>query len=625
MISDDHCIPQHRDVVDGIQRAEWARCDRAAGGSILRKTVFPFDASQSGVRDAEALNGKLRDKPRTALQWFQLLWTTAFEQRVLNHTVSHHARYGGPNRVRGDPRAPPTLDHLRLFIAQTIFMGVVRFPNAKRYWRKKSIVNARDIFGLMSIGRYRSMKRHLAFADKWKQPADGDPAYDKAYLVRPLITHANSVFKRYFYPGRDMAFDEGAFRCDAGCPRGLRLDLKHKPCGGRGMQFEMLCDHATGIPWHMELYDKQRPGGIPKMVVEAVVTLEQRFHCIYADKMFTSPRMAVDLLRAGHYMCGTQNMQRVGTPPREMLVSGNAERGVEHSMQCGQLMLASIKDTGVVNILSTFHQPDERGHVRRWIGPHRRRLVCCKSLQDFNIFMTAVDKLRAMMASYAFARPSKRWPMHVFYDVLNTMVTVAFKLQEMSGGTVVCKDGIATEPKVSNHLDFRLALVRGLCASASRGASRTPATKRLEGNMGHWPQSDVAENGHARQYACVWCCHSQAHLKGRSKPKRVKCTTRCKACGVGLHAFPCFEAYHTFRSPYEAEAVSHWGMRTPGYHDTDEYRRHVQALRGDIIAEEARLAAAIAEDNGHAASEGDDQVSCDEANEADEADMEALM
>mgnify|MGYP000011439443 CR=1 FL=1 len=217
------------------------------------------------------------------------------------------------------------------------------------------------------------------------------------------------------------------------------------------------------------------------MVVEAVATLEQRFHCVYADKLFTSPRMAVDLLWLGHYMCGTQNMERTGTPPRAMLVAKQQPRGVEHTMQRGQLMLASIKDTGVVNILSTFHQPDERGHVKRWISSRRRSwLQCSKTLQDFNVFMTAVDKLRAMAASYKFARPSNRWLVHVFYDVLNTMVVVAYKLQEQGGGTVVSRHGIPAEPKVLNHLEFRAALVKGLCASAAGGKSQAFASKRFD-------------------------------------------------------------------------------------------------------------------------------------------------
>ena len=215
-MSENHCFQQHRDIVRGIKDTEWARCDAASRSNtpIHRKTVFPFDDSRSGIRDSHSSTYRLRNKPRTALHWFQLLWTTTFEQRVLNHTVSHHARYGGPTRVQGDPRSPPTRDDLRLFLAQTIAMGLIKFPNMKRYWKKDDwLTNTRAIFGLMSIGRYRSLKRHLAFADKWKQPAEGDPRYDKTYLVRPLITHANAVFKRYFYPGRDLAFDEGAFRC----------------------------------------------------------------------------------------------------------------------------------------------------------------------------------------------------------------------------------------------------------------------------------------------------------------------------------------------------------------------------------------------------------------------------
>jgi len=113
----------------------------------------------------------------------------------------------------------------------------------------------------------------------------------------------------------------------------------------------------------------------------------------------------------------------------------------------------------------------------------------------------------------------------------------------------------------------------------------------------------------------VGCCQAQSHIKGRRAFARVKCTIRCKGCRVGLHAFPCFEAYHTFRSPYDPDAQSKWGMFEPGYRETDSYREHVQALQGGFLAEEARLAAEIADGASSEASEADDHVSDNEASD----------
>ena len=236
------------------------------------------------------------------------------------------------------------------------------------------------------------------------------------------------------------------------------------------------------------------------------------------------------------HVCGTQNTRCAGTPPASFLVAATAGLGTEHTMQRGQLMLASIKDIDVVNILSTAHQPDERGHVERWAGRQRRRFTCSKAQEEFDVFMTAVDKLCSAMSSYAFARPSQRWSIHVFYELLNMMVVCAFKLQSLGGGTAVLRQpaSAGSQPLGLSHGSCQKLMWRR--REAQRRPTSPASTPRSATGRYPSPTAPPATTDSSRAHGAEsHCRQAQAHLK-RRKPVRASCTTRCAACDVGLHS-----------------------------------------------------------------------------------------
>ena len=210
LVPHNKCYAAHVAVIDAIKDNEWERCTTH---NVHQKTVHPFDDTKAGLRDTHAIDKRLPEAERTSLDWFRLLWTNDFERRVFHHTVQHYSKLGGPDNRRGDPRTPPTRNHLRIFIAFNIMMGIVDLPQVKQYWSMRHpLFDMRKVFHCMSHNRFASMLAHISFADKFSRPAVNEPGYDKLYLVRPFIRQYNAAVKRYFYPSRELAFDEGPFR-----------------------------------------------------------------------------------------------------------------------------------------------------------------------------------------------------------------------------------------------------------------------------------------------------------------------------------------------------------------------------------------------------------------------------
>jgi len=351
----------------------------------------------------------------------------------------------------------------------------------------------------------------------------------------------------------------------------------------------MLCDHKTGVPFHMELYDSKADGGIPRMVATAVSQLEVKHHVIYCDKLFTSPRQFVDLLRLGHYATGTCVTNRTGVPSRVegVPVPNSASRGEYACAQRGQLLFVSAKDTGVVNMLTTFRQADEGGRTTRWINHERKSVNTHKALEDYNRYMAAVDKFRSLLASYRMALTTRRWNLRVGFELWDTMIAVAYQFQKLGGGTYVPGRGF----HVLSHLEFRAQLVTELLASAN--PKPADATRYLPGD--HFPAREIRSMPSKKdpnvmiqrhkQYDCVWCRRAQKHIPGTAKHKWT--TVCCEACKVGLCITPCFKAYHKYSTPYDEGAESSYSIANPGYKDTQLYQEFLEKRRRTHLDGEA--------------------------------------
>lgn len=83
---------------------------------------------------------------------------------------------------------------------------------------------------------------------------------------------------------------------------------------------------------------------------------------------YTSPELALDLLRRGVYTCGALSKRR-GWPHKLMQAKSGAQ-GASGVMTLGRLSIVGVADAGLSAMLSTIHSTKRVGTVRRW-DPHQ--------------------------------------------------------------------------------------------------------------------------------------------------------------------------------------------------------------------------------------------------------------
>jgi hypothetical protein len=153
---------------------------------------------------------------------------------------------------------------------------------------------------------------------------------------------------------------------------------------------------------------------VVKKLMEPYINLG---HCVCTDNFFTSFTLAVDLLKKNTHFFGT--------------IKSN-KRELPSAVQSKQKLYDSLvyeHDTGVlltiyqckvdrnVSILSTFHDivfvdPEEYFMIKR--KPN--------TITDYNQAKVGVDTVDQMTKIYTVKSPTRRWPMQVFYNLLNIAI-----------------------------------------------------------------------------------------------------------------------------------------------------------------------------------------------------------
>ncbi|XP_045450544.1 piggyBac transposable element-derived protein 4-like [Melitaea cinxia] len=265
---------------------------------------------------------------------------------------------------------------------------------------------------VMSKERFEFLLRCLRMDDKSLRAT---LRQDDAFLpVRKVWDIFIDQCRLNYTPGTNLTVDEQLLGFRGRCP--FRMYIPNKP-NKYGIKFPMLCDAATkymvnAIPY---IGKSTKTNGLPLgefYVKELTKTVHGSNRNITCDNWFTSVPLAKTLLKSPY------NLTMVGTirsNKREIpeALKNTRSRPVGSSIFCfdGPLTLVSYKpkSSKMVYLLSSC---DEDGVVDNTNGKPDIILF-------YNQTKGGVDSFDQMCSSMSTNRKTNRWPMTVFYGMLN--------------------------------------------------------------------------------------------------------------------------------------------------------------------------------------------------------------
>ena len=434
--------------------------------------------------------------------------TNLYATQVLINTedVASSSRLHGWN--------PTDRQEMKKFLGMLGYMGLVKMPNIRHYWRSKPLYK-NWVSTVMSRNRFELLLKLWHFTNNEECPEG-----DRLYKVEPFVDMIVQNFQNIYTPGEVFCVDESLIPF-----RGKLLMKQYIPMKAHkyGVKVFKLCS-SGGYTWNLKIYGEKV--ATPGMSVPTKVVLNSG-RTVVTDNFYTSLELANILLDKQTHLLGTLRSNRRGNPKDviskklkvgELIAKENA-RGI---------CVIKWKDKRDVLMLSTKHNAAT-------VEIQRRNATIRKpvAIVDYNTGKSSID-VSDQMASYNTAlRKTIKWYRKISIEILlgTSIVNAHFLYKEVTKKTISItefREMIITDLLNLNEEEKRPAVM----SSTSRKRRNTHTFAKKEG-----PAAKV------RKYCRG--CYIKKQRSNAHKNTVKKVTTYCLDCDDQPHyCLDCFTESH---------------------------------------------------------------------------------
>lgn len=355
-------------------------------------------------------------------------WREVFDEWSLRHIVQCTKEFAS----RTVENWKFTEDDLEKFIGLLYLKGVLYHRNFpfEKLW--STSLGSPAFNRTMPRNRMREIKKFLRFDNRQNRRRNLDN--DKFCLISPILDRFVENSQRCFVPGPSLTIDEQLFPTKARCR--FTQYMPNKP-DKFGIKFWILADLQTKYCYAIKPYlgrDETRQDTLGTHVVMSLMEpLFNKGYNLTVDNFFTSKRLAELLLTKRTTITGTIRANRRELPPPQTLPLYDSV-----FFECDDLHLTryQAKTKKVVHILSSQH----RGAVRELEGKKKPDTVLFYNANKFG-----VDILDSMCRHLSTKSGCRRWPLAVFYNILDLAAVNAWILYRKQTGSRISRRNFILE------------------------------------------------------------------------------------------------------------------------------------------------------------------------------------
>ncbi|KAK7944556.1 hypothetical protein WMY93_000284 [Mugilogobius chulae] len=369
----------------------------------------------------------------TPLQLFQEFFTSSALLTLVNNTNAHGRAFHNNPSI---PWKDMTLEELYSFLSVVLFMGYIKAPELKDYWRKDPLYNFSFPKKAMTGKRFFQILRaiHLSSAedDSKNEEKKDTVEFDPLCKINPLYTQMRDSCRRNFQPYQNISISERmvAFTRLEAYPHVLfKLSMKD-------FKLFVLTDSITGYTWDFFVNKGEAAGSSFKdLGYDSVMKLVNNKllgtgHKLYVDKFHTSPTLFRDLLRQNTWACGTVRKRQVNFPKTQNnALQPKSPRGSIRWIREDDLLFLQWRHTRDVSLCSTIHTAHGPQTVKR------KSMNCTVSeipvppaVMDHSKNVAGVVDLSDAVINYGALHKLKQWYKMVFFQCVDMALVNAYIL-----------------------------------------------------------------------------------------------------------------------------------------------------------------------------------------------------
>lgn len=306
---------------------------------------------------------------------------------------------------------------IRALLGILFLVGTMRCgrKNVRNIWDNSRGNGLESCYLAMSEKRFRFLLRSLRFDDVTTRAERRE--LDKMAPIRELFEVFLANFQKNFIPSEFLTVDEQLLAFRGRCA--FKQYIPSKPAK-YGIKTFALVDAKTFYTFNLETYVGTQPNGpyrqentAEKITLRMIQPVEGSNRNITGDNWFTSLSLVKYLKKKMLTYLGTIRKHRREVP-KEFLPTKSRQEGSSifgFQRDCTIVSYCPKKNKTVV-LLSSMHHDDE---IDEATGEKNKPVI----VTDYNRTKIGVDIVDQLCQKYNVARNTRRWPMVVFYNLLN--------------------------------------------------------------------------------------------------------------------------------------------------------------------------------------------------------------
>lgn len=460
-------------------------------------------------------------------------WGNLFPDEMLEIIVKYTNQYIDTvkdNFIRERDGKPTDLIELKAFIGLLYLAGAYKSNRLllEELWGKNG--DGIEKFGLvMNVKRFKFMLRCLRFDDKTTRSER--KKVDCLAAIRDVFEMFVQNCKKCYTPGENLTIDEMLPGFRGRCS--FRQYIPSKP-NKYGIKMYALVDSRMVYTLNLEVYVGKQPEGpfqlsnkpsdVVMRMTEPVLGSERN---IVADNWFTDFGL-VNLLKQNKLSyVGTVRKDKRALPDAFINTRGREQYSSLFGFNDGTMLTSYVpRKNKCVLLVSSMH---ESKAIDESTGEQKKPEL----ITYYNVHKSGVDTADQMCATYSVQRNTQRWPMIIFYAMLNLgginslVIHLGNHLESMPRRVFLkklshelCIGQLQRRSQLSVHTSLKIRLKRFLPAD-DRPTSPPPLRKRSR------CCDCTVETGIRRltNYSCMKC--NQGICLSHSKPLCATCFSAC--------------------------------------------------------------------------------------------------
>ncbi|XP_026323950.1 piggyBac transposable element-derived protein 4-like [Hyposmocoma kahamanoa] len=366
-------------------------------------------------------------------------WNIFVTQSMLDETLLHTNSEIRRSQVKSnDPNAVHkkeiTMSELKAFIGLLYIAGVTKSnrQNLKDLWRTDG--TGVDVFRTtMSLQRFYFLQNSIRFDDK--STREERKKTDNMAAIRSMFDQFVQCCQNAYTPSEFLTIDEMLLSFRGRCL--FRVYIPNKPAK-YGLKIFALVDAKSFYVLNLEVYAGKQPLGPYAVsntafdVVERLIQPVSRSHRnVTFDNWFTSYTLMLHLLNE-HRLTSTGTVRKNKRQIPDSFTRTGREPATSLFGFQKDITIVSYapKKNKVVIAMSTMHHDNS---IDQSTGEKNKPEI----ITFYNSTKAGVDVVDELSASYNVSRNSKRWPMTLFYGILNMASINAYIIYQANKSATV--------------------------------------------------------------------------------------------------------------------------------------------------------------------------------------------